>query len=366
MTLLDRWLFRTLLQSWLVSFISVASLYIVIDLFTKLDDFLEVARQTEWPIYRVVVEFYSYQLLMIFDRLYAVMTMLAAIFSLTWLQRHNELIPFLAAGVPMRRILRPILLGTMMIIGLSVINRELILPQLADRMHLSVKDMFSDRPLQVTGSYDPSGILIEGLTAFREEQLIKHFSCTIPARLAGTLLFVNAKEARYIEPSNEPYSGGWLLTDATQVDLSNWTNPLLIEIDPGKYFLKTTWVDFKRLTRPKNWHLLASTKALYQELELEGTTHLATLSMQMHQRFTAPLMAMVLVLLAVVIVLHDHQLSLFIKMGACFVLATLFIASSFVANYLGDRELVASALAAWLPLFGFGPLCLTFLDAIQS
>ncbi len=366
MTLLDRWLFRTMLQSWLVSFISVASLYIVIDLFTKLDDFLEAARVTQWPLYRIVTEFYGFQLLLIFDRLCGVMTMLAAIFTLTWLQRHNELLPFLAAGVPMRRLLRPIVLGSLILIGLSVVNRELLLPQLADHMHLSVKDWFSDRPSQITGSYEPNGILIEGVAAQRGEQLIRQFSCTIPARLAGGLLFVNAKEARYIEPSSEPLSGGWLLTDATEVDLSNWPDPLLIEIDPGKYFLKTTWVDFKRLTRPRQWHQLASTKALYQELEQEGSMHLATLAMQLHQRFTAPLLSLLLVGLAVAIVLHDHQQSIFIKMGACLLLAALFVGSGIVSNYLGEREIIASALAAWLPLLAFGPLCLTFLDAMQT
>ena len=47
MMLLDRWLLRSFLKAWLVCFCSLLSLYVVIDLFSKLDEFLEIA-QGQW------------------------------------------------------------------------------------------------------------------------------------------------------------------------------------------------------------------------------------------------------------------------------------------------------------------------------
>ena len=113
MKLIDRMLLRNFFKAWLVCFFSLVSLYIVIDVFNKLDQFIDVATQTETNLFEIMGVFYSYQLVLIFDRLCGVIILLAAMFTVTWMLRNNELLPLLSAGVSTRRVLQPVLLGTL-------------------------------------------------------------------------------------------------------------------------------------------------------------------------------------------------------------------------------------------------------------
>ena len=44
-----------------------------------------------------------------YDRLCGVIGMMAAIFTVTWMQKNNELLAMLAAGISTQRVIRPVL-----------------------------------------------------------------------------------------------------------------------------------------------------------------------------------------------------------------------------------------------------------------
>ena len=44
-----------------------------------------------------------------FDRMSGVLTLIAVMFTVTWIQRHQEMTALLAAGISRRRVLRPVL-----------------------------------------------------------------------------------------------------------------------------------------------------------------------------------------------------------------------------------------------------------------
>src|SRR5260370_26808250 len=129
MNLLDRQLIRSYIKAYLVCLISLLSLYIVVDLFTYLDDFAGNKHDLA-GILRHVSFYYSYKVAQIFDYLCEVIVLLAAMFTVAWMQRNNELLPLLSAGVSTRRIVRPVLLSATAMLGLTVANQELVLPQI--------------------------------------------------------------------------------------------------------------------------------------------------------------------------------------------------------------------------------------------
>src|SRR5215472_13269207 len=102
MLIIDRMLMRNFFKAWLVCFFSLLSLYIVIDIFNKLDEFIDAANRTETSLVEVMALFYSTQMVIIFDRLCGAMVLLAAMFTVTWMLRNNELLPLLSAGVSTR------------------------------------------------------------------------------------------------------------------------------------------------------------------------------------------------------------------------------------------------------------------------
>ncbi len=368
MLLIDRMMMRNFFKAWLVCFFSLVSLYIVIDLFNKIDEFIDAAGKTDTPLIEVMGIFYSYQMVVIFDRLYGVIVLLAAMFTITWMLRNNELMPLLSAGVSTRRILRPVFYGTLVMLALGVANRELLIPRVADELQNPASDPRGEGVRSVNGAYEPNGILISGQHAFRQGMVVHGFACTIPERIAGALYNITAEEAHYVPPGSGKYSGGWLLTETQPADLKvdHWKDRVLEDLDPGKYFLHTERVDFDTVTRSNAWYQMAGLFDIVQELNKSDTARQAGMAVQVHLRLTLPLLTLIMVLMGVAIILRDQCQNIFLNAGMCLIVAALFYAACYLSKYLGEHEYVAPTLAAWLPVFVFGPLSLTMADAIHT
>src|SRR5262249_61494940 len=129
MKLLDRLLIRNYLKAYLVCLVSLLSLYIVVDLFTNLESFSEEHKGLQ-PILEHIGIHYGYRVSKIFDLLSEAIVLMAAAFTVAWIQRNNELVPLLSAGVSTRRVVRPILLTAFLTLGLTWVNQELVIPRI--------------------------------------------------------------------------------------------------------------------------------------------------------------------------------------------------------------------------------------------
>jgi lipopolysaccharide export system permease protein len=363
--LVDRLLVFAYLKAYLVCLVSLMSLYIVVDLFTNLEDFAQHTHGLA-SVLRYIGIYYGYRASQIFDRLCEAIVLLAATFTVAWMQRNNELLPLLSAGVSTRRVIRPVLLTACLMLGLTVANQEYVIPQVANRLMLDRDDPNGEKDIAVRGAFEPNGIHIGGLVATRKGLVVKNFDCVLPENIAGALVHLSAQQARYVPPGDGPQTGGWLLTGADPPELEQWTHPVLEMIDPGKYFLHTEEVDFDSITRPRAWYLFASTARLYTELGKSDSTRLASMAVLFHMRLTRPILGLILVFLGLSVILRDQNRNVFISAGLCLVLGALFYIACFICKHLGDNEYLSPALAAWLPVLGFGPLAFVLLDAIHT
>ena len=79
--------------------------------------------------------------------------MMAAIFTVTWMQRNNEQLAMLAAGISTHRAIRPVLISSVLVRGITVANQELIMPRFAEEL-AKTHDDDGQRTVHVTGRYD--------------------------------------------------------------------------------------------------------------------------------------------------------------------------------------------------------------------
>lgn len=367
MKLLDRMILRSFLKAWLIFFTSLMSLFIVVDAFSRLDDYVVAAGANNWKaLLALMAERYRLQAILIFDRIGGALTLLAALFTLAWMQKSNEIVPLLASGVPLRRLLRPVFLGALVFTGLAAANREFILPEAAEALQNPPSDPQGRRLRPVAGMYDSSGILIEGFAAQPSEKAVLQFTCTLPPRFTGTLLHVRAKAAYWIPPGQGPYSGGWLLTDAQPAELPPLSEPGLTMIDPGKHFLKTERVDFDLLVRTGRWQEAAPFWELQQELNRGEASNLAALSMELHSRLLGPAVTLVGLALGVALLMRQQSRNVYVNLAFCLGMAACLFFAGMGAKRLAEQELIEPVLAAWLPLLAFGPLAAALWDAMQG
>jgi lipopolysaccharide export system permease protein len=358
--LMDWQLILGYFKAYVVCLLSLLSLYIVVDLFANLDDFTH-RHSTFGQVLQHIISYYGYKITQIFDRLCEAIVLLAAMFTVTLMQRNNEQMPLLSAGVSTHRIVRPVLICACLMLTLTMINQELVIPQVADRLSLDKDDPIGEKFLQVRGQYEPNGILIEGGKAWRKDMGVEPFNVTIPEALAGNLINLEAREAHYI-----PEEKGFELVGVKPKDLETW-DPKVLEVrDEGRYFLHTREVDFEALTRNNNWFLLASTLRLYVELQKPESPRLTAMAVLFHTRLTRPILGMLLVFLGLSMILRDTTRNVILSAGACLVLCAVFFIVIYICKMLGEGDYLPPPLAAWMPVLLFGPFAFVLFDAVQT
>ena len=366
--LLDRMLTTSYVKAYIICLVSMLSLYVVVDLFMHLDDFAEKQNGLV-PVLMRIGQFYGIQVTKIFDRLCEAIVLLAAMFTVAWIQRNNEILPLLSAGVSTRRVVRPVLLSACTFLTLGVANQELIIPRVANTLFNQHDDPTGESDVSVQGAREPRGILIEGVTANRATMTVQEFNCIIEERITqGNLLNLHAKQARYIPPeAGKPRTGGWLLTGTQPAQLPDGVHVDALEvIDDGKYFLKTQDTDFDAVIRSHTWFQYASTARLYRELQRADSSRLASMAVAFHMRLTRPILGLFLVFMGLSVILRDQNRNVFISAGMCLALCAVFFATSFMCKHLGDNEFLTPALAAWMPVLIFGPVSFVLFDAIHT
>jgi lipopolysaccharide export system permease protein len=365
---IDWLLVKGYFKAYFVCLVSLLSLYIVIDLFMNLDEFTSRHDGLK-PVLVHIGSYYGYRITKFFDQLCEPIVLLAAMFTVAMMQRSNELIPLLSAGVSMRRVVLPVLVSAWIMLSLAVANGELLIPRIAGKLALERDDPEGGKEIAVHGAYDPNRVLINGDRGLRKNMVVRPFYCTLPGSIGGHLVEISAAEARYIpKEADNPLSGGWLLTGATPPRLDGWERKEVLEPlpDAGKYFLRTSEVDFDAVTRQAKWFQLASTARLYEELQKPDTLRVPEMAVLFHMRLTRPILGMILVFMGLSVILTDQNRNVFISAGLCLVLCGLFFAAIFAAKMLGDKDFVSPALAAWLPVLVFGPLAFVMFDAVHT
>ncbi len=365
MRTLDRLVIAAYARSFLISLSSLLSLYIVIDMFTNLDAFFQSQGFVQ-GMYGMA-RYYMYQSSQIFDRMCEPILLLSGTFTVAWMQRNNELLPLLSAGVPTRRVLRPVFIGAAIFTGVGVANQELIIPRIADMLVRNRDDMDGKRELVAQPSYDSNGIHVEGSTARRVDRSVTFFNCTIPDAQGNGLVHLAAKEAHYVPPGDGQFTGGWLLGDTVPAEIQDWNNPKLARmVSPGRWFVYTRDIDFEMVARNGTWYMLFSTARINQLLHRSDTRRMESMAVLFHMRLTRPIIALLLVVMGLGVILRDPHRHVFISAGWCLVICSMFFALVFASKYLGDHEIFPPALAAWLPVLIFGPSAFIMFDAIYT
>src|SRR5262245_30367891 len=348
-------LFAAFLRAYAICLVSTLSLYIVVDLFTNIDDFFQADRPTV-DVIRHIVTYYGYRTAQYYDRLCEALALLAAMFTVAWTQRNNELIPLLSAGVSTHRYLRPIFAGSVLMLAVGVLNQELLIPRIAPVLVTDRDDPEGIQKLHVQGCYDPNKVHVDGLEAYRREMSVRNFSVTLPVTQKSEMRHLTAEVARYIPADpNQPMSGGWLLMGTTPAELpENSYDPDIIQmIDPGRFFLYVREATFDRVTQGQKTQSFSSTYTLYKLMQRTDAGRMNNLAVTFHMRLTRPIVGLLLVVMGLSIILRDQTRHVFISAGLCLAMCAVFFAAVFAGKFLGNGDYVSLALAGWLPWASF-------------
>jgi len=212
--ILDRQRYWSFLKAYVICYASLVGLFIVIDAFSNFDEFTKRAEGFE--VFRVMGRYYLVHQSLFFDYLCGVIGMMAAIFTVTWMQRNNEQLAILSAGVSTHRAILPVLVSSVIVSGFAIANQEIIMPRYAEELAKSHDDD-GERSVHVSGRYDSRGIYLHGQDADRATKTIFPFYSTIPKEIFGSIRYIKGQQATYVPADHPtaPRKGGWLVRRAT-------------------------------------------------------------------------------------------------------------------------------------------------------
>jgi lipopolysaccharide export system permease protein len=366
-TILDRYMLRHFVQIFVICFVSLAGLYVVIDTFQHLDSFTAYAEQ-HGSMFGIMAEFYSYQSFDLFDRTSGIIAMIAAMFTVTWLQRHQEMTAMMAAGISKFRIVKPIVLAVVTLSVLAAANRELVIPQVRHELTRDTKDLAGSQYRDLEARYDgQTDILLGGeKTVIAERRIVKP-TFVLPNTLSKYGKQLVAKNAYYLD-ATEDHPSGYLLRDVsvpTNVDklksLRQGERAIVVTskeaswLKHGEAFV-VSQLSFELLANGSAWRRFASTTELLAELNQPSTEPGADLRVAIHTRILQPFMDSTMLMLGLPLMFSRRNRNIFLSVGICLTAAIAFSVVTLACQSLGGLSLLRPTLAAWIPLLVFVPV----------
>ena len=366
MRIIDRYLLRQFVQVFIICFSSLTGLYIVFDAFSNLDEFAKAAEK-EGNLLSLLGTFYAYRSVFFFDRTCGILALISAMFTVTWIQRNNELTALSAAGIATSRVIRPVIVAALAISVVAAISREVVIPQLSAQLSRDPKNLSGDKATELQPRYDlETDVLFRGQeTVFKDRKIIQP-SFLLPAGLDTYGKQLSAKDA-YYQPANQEHPAGYLLKGVEQPShigeldsLKRGSRLVLITpkdarwLEAGECFVVSN-MDFRQLTSGQKSRQFAATWQLIRGLRNPSLDYGADVRVAIHARLVQPFLDATLLLLGLPLIVGRENRNIFVAIGLCIAIVTVFMLIVLACQYLGAIYFISPALAAWAPLVIFVP-----------
>lgn len=366
MTIVDRYLALLFLRTFLICFLSFSGLFVVVHLFSNLDELAAISETIGWS--GVMSQFYLPRMAELFDKSAAILTLVAALFSVSLLQRRNELTAIEAGGLTKARILRWVTILSVGLLGLTVANREMLIPKLKDQLVWTPQSWGADGVVDMKLHSDPAtGVTIRGDQLLIAEGKITKVEVDLPYAVARTLPKVTAGWA-IVKPADQYHPEGlWLhqVDDADRLEAigtlqASGQTVVYSPVDqswlrPGQCFIPGHF-DIQEMAYGDLARHYDSTAELIRSAKRPRRWGQGGAQVALHARMLKPALDLSLLMLGLPLVLGGRQRNVFVAAGIGFWLIVGVHLTSTVCQTLGTSSLIRpAALAAWLPLMVFGP-----------
>ena len=344
MRIIDRYLLRGFLAALLFCLLLFFLLFIIIDVFNNLDEFLKHGLTL-----RVVISYYLYSLPSIFVQVVPIAVLVAILYMLGNLSRHNEILALKASGISGFHILIPYLfMGALLSFGVFLLNEKVVpgtavtsASILEGLIHKGKKN-FDERSIQNVTLFAKGNRMV-----FAREFEIS----------SGTLYDVvlleddphhmmqnkiTAKKARYEDDA-------WTFYDTIRYQMNRRgdlaADPVFssslrlgLEAKPEDFLKESSQVDFMNIRQLDEYmtHLAGTSKKLAQKLAVD-----------FHYKIAFPFVSFVVILIGAPLAMGSARGGVARGIGVSVVVVLLYFGVNSVCLALGKGGSLPPAFSAW-------------------
>lgn len=354
MRILDRYLIKGFLWPFAYCLAIFTTLFIVIDTFNHLDEFLKSG-----VTFEVLWTYYFYLLPAVLINIVPIAVLVAILYKLGNLNRHNEIVALKASGVSSATILLPYLfLGALISFGIFLIN-ETVLPKTA-LTSTSIREGVIEKGRKDVSERALKNVALVGkgnrMIFARELELSK-----------GTLYDMSVFEgdpshhlSSVLKASRAAYEGDdrWTLTDAVRYK----QNPRGDLIGEPSYSAK---LEVRMPERPEDFVRSGADSNFMSAKELkEHIDHLGAgskkltrrLLVDFHNKIAFPFVSLVVMLIGAPLAMRTERGSALVGIGTSLVVVLLYYGINSMCLAMGKGGALDPALSAWLSNFVFAAI----------
>jgi len=365
MKILDRYVAKNFVIGYGIAFCVLIGLRIIIDLFVNLDEFTEHPDLGSLAVIKNILSYYALQSTLYFRDFAGMITVVAAAFSLAKMVRSNELVAVMASGVSLKRVIAPIVLLAMLLTGLLVVDQEILIPPISDKLVRGQDALPGQESYDVWFIMDGNGSLICS-QRFDVKTSTLHYPTIIRRRKKANSLTwevidrISADKAIY-----DPNTEEWILTNGrfTEKDSRKIAHPI------ASFVSDIVPKDIPVRRKSRYLTLLSSGQLASLAAQRTKIKDRAQLYSQKHFRITEPIinLAMLMVCLPILVCRDPKSMksAIVISFGvttACFV-AT-FVCKMLATEVVFDK--IRPEFWAWLPVVIFLPIAFIELDSMKT
>jgi len=366
MTIFDRYVIGLFLKILAVCFCSLAGLYLIIDIFGNIDEFVNLGRKGG-GLGPVLAQYYGPRILALFCEVAGLLYLLSAICTMTRLQNTSELAAVQSAGVSVRRVAMPLIIVTGIFCLGTLAARETILPRYSDILVQNAQDLLRAEERTVSSQIDYGSLVtIGGKSVDLPGRRITDLKLVLPHDWPTGRGEIEAQQALW-QPGSKRRGPGLVLqkvkTKGLQTSSVVTGQKILLYgaadspwLNDGEWFLPTG-VPFSQLCFGSAWIQNASITEV-SAASRSGSIRLpASQLITVHWRMVRPLMDFCLILIGLPLVLRGNEMKLITAAVTCVGLVAAIQIVVGLFHFLGGQQILApSALAAWAPALLFFPV----------
>ena len=368
MKILDRYIAKNFLIGYVIAFCVLIGLRIIIDLFVHLDEFTEHADLETIDVMKNMLTFYALNCTLYFREFAGMITVVAASFSFGKMVRTNELIAIMASGVSLKRVIGPIIFLSLLFTGILVIDQELIIPSLADKLVRSHDDLPGQESYNIKFISDGNGSLIFSERFHLGTATLYNPTIITRRKLPNSNIWevtgrIDAEKAIY-----NSQTGKWDLINGRFFEKGSTKGvqpktSYVSDLIPGDIPIRLK-SEHKTLL---SWRQLATLVKKAQEGKIRDSSELYS---QKHFRVTEPIINLVMLMVCLPILVCRDPKSVksavtisFSMVGGCFI-------ATFICKMIAPETDISNfyqiGFFAWLPIFIFLPIAFILFDSMKT
>lgn len=346
MKILDWYIFKKFMVTFVFTILTITVIAVVIDTSEKTDDFVK----SGLPFMGIVTKYYFGFIPFIISMIFPLIVFIAVIFFTSKMAGRSETIAILASGVPYNRMLRPYLLGAILLAIIMSLANAYIIPR-ANEIHSNFKTQYIDKNSSYqagqSGSRDyyfrADTNTFVGMKYY--DTLNKAASSFFMEKVKGNKVFYNLR-SDYIRWDTATKK--WRAENAIErkIDGLNETVvkhahlPVDINMKPSELRRDEYMKD--KLTTPELY-------AFIQREQDRGTEGLNTYKVELYRRFATPVSVIILTLMGVFVAARKTRGGSGLHMAFGIVTAALFVIMDKFSTVFSTKGEFPPLLAAWLP-----------------